>query len=216
MILVFLMLSFKLAFSLFSFTFVKRLFSSSLLSAIKVVSSAYLRLLIFLSAILISACNSSSLVFCMMYSAYKLNKQGENIQPCHILLSFFFSVFYFIFIYFNWRLITLQYCSGFVILDINQPWVYIYFPSWPPPPLHPIPLGHPGAPALSTMSHVSSLDWRSVSHMIIYMFQCYSLKSSHPHLLPQSPKDCFIHLCLFCCLAYRVIVTIFLNCIYMH
>ena len=40
--------------------------------------------------------------------------------------------------------------------------------------------GHPSAPALSTLSHASSLDWRAVSHMIIYMFQCYSLKSSHP------------------------------------
>ena len=48
MILVFWMLSFKLAFSLSSFTFIKRLFSSSLLSAVRVVSSAYLRLLIFL------------------------------------------------------------------------------------------------------------------------------------------------------------------------
>ena len=47
MILVFWMLSFKPAFSLSSFTFIKRLFSS-LLSAIRVVSSAYLRLLIFL------------------------------------------------------------------------------------------------------------------------------------------------------------------------
>ena len=42
--------------------------------------------------------------------------------------------------------------------------------------------------------------------IIIYMFQCYSLKSSHPRLLPQSPKDCSIHLCLFCCLAYTVTV----------
>ena len=32
-----------------------------------------------------------------------------------------------------------------------------------------------------------------------------------PLPLPQSPKECSIHLCLFCCLAYRVIVTIFLN-----
>jgi len=46
-----------------------------------VVSSAYLRLLIFLLAILIPACGSSSLAFLMMYSAYKLNKQGDNIQP---------------------------------------------------------------------------------------------------------------------------------------
>ena len=80
-ILVFRMFSFKLAFSLSSFTFIKRLFSSSLLSAIRVMSSAYLRLLISLLAILIPACDSSSQVFHMMYSAYKLNKQGDNIQP---------------------------------------------------------------------------------------------------------------------------------------
>ena len=81
MILVFLMLSFKPTFPLSSFTFVKRLFSSSSLSAIRVVSSAYPRLLIFLLAILTPACASSSLAFCVMYSAYKLNKQGDNIQP---------------------------------------------------------------------------------------------------------------------------------------
>ena len=52
------------------------------LSAIRVVSSAYLKLLIFLLAILIPACASSSLAFHMMYSAYKLNEQGENIQTC--------------------------------------------------------------------------------------------------------------------------------------
>ena len=57
MILVFWMLSFKPTFSLSSFTFIKRLFTSSL-SAIRVVSSAYLRLLIFLLAILISACDA--------------------------------------------------------------------------------------------------------------------------------------------------------------
>ena len=55
MIFVFWMLSFKPTFSLSSFTFIKRLFSSSL-SAIRVMSSAYLRLLIFLPAILIPAC----------------------------------------------------------------------------------------------------------------------------------------------------------------
>ena len=51
MIFVFWMLSFKPTFSLSSFTFIKRLFSSSALSAIRVVSSEYLRLLIFLPAI---------------------------------------------------------------------------------------------------------------------------------------------------------------------
>ena len=81
MILDFWMLSFKPAFSLPSFTFIKRLYSSSLLSAIRVVSFAYLKLLIFLPAILIPVCALSSLAFHMMYSAYKLNKQGNNIQP---------------------------------------------------------------------------------------------------------------------------------------
>ena len=77
------MLSFKPAFSLSTFTFIKRLLSSSSLSAIRVVSSAYLRLLIFLPAILIAIYASSSPAFCMMYSAYKLNKQGVNMQPWH-------------------------------------------------------------------------------------------------------------------------------------
>ena len=79
MIWVFWMLSFKPLFSLSSFTFIKRLFSSSSLSGIRVVSPAYLRLLIFLLAILIPVCALSSLAFHLMYSAYKLNKQGDNI-----------------------------------------------------------------------------------------------------------------------------------------
>ena len=81
MILVFWRLSFKSNFSLSYFTVINKLFSYSLLSAIKVVSSAYMRLLIFLPAILILACATSSIAFCMLYSAYKLNKQGDNIQP---------------------------------------------------------------------------------------------------------------------------------------
>ena len=77
MIFVFWMLSFKPTFSLSYFTFNKRLFSSSSLSAIRVVSSACLRLLIFLPEILIPACASYSPAFLMMYSTYKLN----NTQP---------------------------------------------------------------------------------------------------------------------------------------
>ena len=99
MILVFWMLSFKSAFSLSSFTF-KRFFSSSLLSAMRVVPSTYLRLLIFFSAILIPACASSSPAFLMMYSAYKLNKQGDktaltysfpNFEPVHMWIHTYLS-----------------------------------------------------------------------------------------------------------------------------
>ena len=79
MILVFWMLNFKTAFSLSSFTFIKRLLSSSSLSAIKVISSACMRLLVFLPAILIPACESFSIAFRMMDSAYKLHKQGGKL-----------------------------------------------------------------------------------------------------------------------------------------
>ena len=83
MMLVFWILSFKPTFSLSSFTFIKGLFSFSSLSAIRVVSSVYLRLFIFLTAILIPAYASSSPAFLMMYSVYKFNKQGDNIQSWH-------------------------------------------------------------------------------------------------------------------------------------
>ena len=89
------------------------------------------------------------------------------------------------------------------------------FPNLNPPP-HTILLGHPSAPAPSILYPASNLHWRFISYMILYMFQCHSPKSSHPRPLPQSQKHCSIHLCLFCCLTYRVIVTIFLNSIYMH
>ena len=78
-------LSFKPACSLPSFTPIKKLFNSSLLCAVSVISPAYLRLLIFLPEVLILACESTSPAFHRMYSAYKLNKQGDNIQPWHTL-----------------------------------------------------------------------------------------------------------------------------------
>ena len=102
-------------------------------------------------------------------------------------------------IYFNWRIITLQYCSGFTIQSHESAMGVSVFPILNPPshvPPHTIPLGHPSAPAPSILYHASNVDWQSVSHRLIYMFQCYFLKSSHPRLLPQSPKDCSLYLCL--------------------
>ena len=74
---------------------------------------------------------------------------------------------------------------------MNLPWVYTCSPSEIPSHLlpHTIPLGHPSAPAPSIQYRASNLDWRLVSYMILYMFQCHSPKSSHPLPLPQSPKD---------------------------
>ena len=73
------------------------------------------------------------------------------------------------------------------------------FPILNPPshfPPHTIPLGRPSAPAPSIQYHALNLGWRLISYMILYMFQCHSPKLSHPLPLPQSPKDCSIHLCL--------------------
>ena len=80
MIFVFWMLSFKPAFSLSSFTFIERLFSSSLLS-VKGGVICISEVIDISPSNLDSGCASSSPAFLMMYSAYKLNKQGDNIQP---------------------------------------------------------------------------------------------------------------------------------------
>ena len=155
----------------------------------------------------------------------QLNNSNDyvyQVKTFQCFLSFLrapFKCFFFSFIYFNWRLIPLQYCIDFAIHQHESTTGIHVFPIPISPSLHPpctIPLGHPSAPAPSIQYHASNLDWRFVSYMILYMFQCHSPKSSHPLPLPQSPKDCSIHLCLFCCLAYKVIFTIFLNSIYMH
>ena len=110
----------------------------------------------------------------------------------------------------------LQYCGGFCHTWISYGCTCVPHPVSPSHlSPYPIPQGHPSALALSALSHASNLDWWPIPHMIIYMFQCYSLKSSHTCLLPQSPKVCSSYLGLFCRLTYRVIVTIFLNSIYM-
>ena len=120
------------------------------------------------------------------------------------------TLVFFKFIDFNWRLITSQYCSGFchTLTRISHECTCVPHPEHPSylPP-RTIPLGHPSAPAPRILYHALNLDWRFISYMILYMFQCHSPKSSHPLPLPQSSKDCSIHLCLFCCLPYRVIVN---------
>ena len=127
-------------------------------------------------------------------------------------LSFFF-IFYFI-LFFNFTIL-------YWFCQISK-WIRHRYTCVPHPepssllPPHIIPLGHPSAPAPSIQYRASNLDWRLISYMILYIFQCPSPKSSHPLPLPQSPKDCSIHQFLFCCLVYRVIVTIFLNSIYMR
>ena len=147
----------------------------------------------------------------------------DNPTERHNFLTYYFIYFFnflknlFLF-YLIGRLITLQYSGGFchTFTWISRGCTCVPHPKPPSHlPSHLIPQVHPSAPALSNLSHASNLDWWFISCMIIYMFQCYSLKSCDPGLLPQSSKLCFLYLCLLHCLAYRVIITIFLNSIYM-
>ena len=124
-------------------------------------------------------------------------------------LSFLFFIFI---LFFNF---TILYWFCHILKWIHHRYTYVPHPE--PSSLLPpntIPLGHLSAPAPSIQYRASNLDWQLISYMILYIFQCHSPKSSHPLPLPQSPKDCSIHQCLFCCLVYRVIVIIFLNSIH--
>ena len=129
----------------------------------------------------------------------------------YFLFLFFFLNFYFYFILLYNTVLVLPY------IDMNPPRLYMHSQTWTPShlPPHNISLGHPCAPAPSMLYPASDIHWRFDSYMIVYMFQCHSPKSSHPLPLPLSPKVRSTHLCLFCCLAYRVIIAIFLNSIYM-
>ena len=101
---------------------------------------------------------------------------------------------------------------------MNWPQVYMCSPNPETPshfPPHRIPLGCPRILTLGALFYGSNLYWSSSLHMVMYMFQCYFLISSHPHLLPLSPKVCSLHLCLLCCPTCRIVSTIFLNSTYM-
>ena len=125
-------------------------------------------------------------------------------------IFFLFLLFYFFLLY-N-IVLVLPY------INMHLPWVYTCSPSWtplPPPSLVPslwvIPVHHPQA------SCILHRTWTGDSFLIWYYTRFNAiLPNPTPLPLPQSPKDCSIHLCLFCCLVHRVIVTIFLNSIYMH
>ena len=103
-----------------------------------------------------------------------------NMITLGIRFFFLFFKFYFIFKLYN---------IVFVLpnIEMNPPQVYLCSPSWTLLPPHTIPLGCPSASAPSIQHHASNLDWRLISYMILYMFQCHSPKSPHPLPLPQSP-----------------------------
>ena len=101
------------------------------------------------------------------------------------------NIFFKLFFFYLWWILS--------YIEMKQPWVYMCSPSQSPlpPPSPPVPCRFSQCTRSERLSHASNLGWWSVSPYIIYMFQCCSLETSHPCLLPQSLKDCSINLCLF-------------------
>ena len=94
-----------------------------------------------------------------------------------LITYFYFFKFYFI-LFFN---LTILYWFCHI-----SKWIHHMYTCAPHPepssllPPHTIPLSHPSAPAPSIQYRAWNLDWQLVPYMILYMFQCYSPKSSHP------------------------------------
>ena len=134
----------------------------------------------------------------------------------HAILERLYSLtFFFFHILFYFLLYSIVLVLPYI--NMNLPRVYISSHSWtslpPPSSYHPSGLSQYTSPK----HPVSCIEPRLAIHFlhdIIHISMPFS-QIIPPIPLPQSPKDCSIHLCLFCCLAYRVIITNFLNSIYM-
>ena len=133
---------------------------------------------------------------------------------------FFWFCFLFVppFIFISWRLITLQYCSGFchTLTWISHGFTCIPHPNSPSHlPLYPIPLGLPSGPGVSTcLMHPTWAD--DMFHpRLLYSFNAVLAKHSTLAFSHRVQKS-VLYICVFFffCFAYRVIVTIFLNSIY--
>ena len=129
----------------------------------------------------------------------------------HNLPRLFLFLFFFPFIFISWRLITLQHCSVFchTLTWISHGFTCVPHPELPShlPPTQSLWV-FPGHQP-QHLSHASSLGWWSVSPLIIYLFWCCSLKTSHPRLLPQ-----LLYLPPFWePVVYSVSMTLFLSCL---
>ena len=135
-----------------------------------------------------------------------------KLQASAKALYFFFNI-----IYFNWGLITLQYCIGFAIHQHESATSVHMFQSWtplpPPSPYHP----SRSSQCTSPKHPVSCIEPGLV---IRFIYDTIHVSLPFSQIIPPSPsptesKRLFYTSVSFCCLSYRVIVTIFLNSIYM-
>ena len=151
----------------------------------------------------------------MVFSITILLSFSHSLNLCPLRMQYLVFLFFLIFLilFFNFTILY-WFCH-------ISTWIHHRYTRVPHPepssllPPHTIPLGHPSAPAPSIQYRASNLDCRLISYMILYMFQCHSPQSSHLPS-PTESKRLFYTSVSLLCLIYRVIVTIFLNSIYMH
>ena len=129
------------------------------------------------------------------------------LQTCQFILFYF--IFYFILLYNT--VLVLPY------IDMNQPWVYMSSQSWTPLP-PPTPYHLSGSSPCTSPKHPVSC----IEHRLAICFLHDSIHVSMPfsQIIPPSPSPSESKSPLYtsvslCCLAYRVIIAIFLNSIYM-
>ena len=124
-------------------------------------------------------------------------------------------------IFFNWRIIALECCVGFCHTKMwtshKRVCVCVCVPSLSNLP--PTPSSHPSrlsqSMTLSFLHHIANFHWLSVSHMVMFMFQCYFLSLSYPLLPPLCPQVFALCLHLYYCPAHWFISATFLDPIYM-
>ena len=128
-----------------------------------------------------------------------------NIERLYFLCFFFSQTFYFILIiYFNWRLITLQYCSGFcqTLTWISHRPTCVPHPEPPSHlPPHPIPQGHRSAPALSTLSRALNLDQQA----ICFIYDNIHISALPSQIIPPSPSPIVQKSVLYICVSFAVL-----------
>ena len=133
---------------------------------------------------------------------------GSFIFICLFIFSYWL-------VYFNRKIFTLQYCDGFCH---TFTWIShgCMCPPHHEPPIHLPPTPSSGFP--QSTSFECSTSYIKIALVIYFTYGNihYPLKSYQSCLLPQNPEVFSLHLCLFCCLAYRISIIIFLNSIYMH
>ena len=128
----------------------------------------------------------------MIYSKASNQEELKESDVLATLCIYLRWLFFSFFLFFNFTIFcfTMLYwfchkstwiCHGCTCVPYPEPASHL--------PPHTLSLGHPSAPAPSILYPASNLDWRFITYMILYMFQCHSPKSSHPLPLPQSPKE---------------------------